>query len=235
MNGILKVARFQFRDQRNAIAIFYGIIVGLATMGVFAILRDPSGGSSMGGLGLTSVIFIFILGLNCFTTAFRFMQANNVSRQRFYMATIVALSAISLFMATIDTTLGFILRSLIPYSGMTEQLYGTASFLPEVLWTFTLAAFAAHLGWFISMVYYRSSKLQKVVVSLSPLFGLVIAIYIDRRTSGTFGTAIMRFLGTALGFLHGRNPYVASLSFTVGAAIMAGLCFLLIRRAPVKD
>ena len=235
MNGLLKVTRYQLRDQRDTVIIYYGIIVGLITMGTTAILRDTQGNSSMGGLGLTSVVFIFILGLNCFTSAFRFMQANNVSRQRFYIANVLALSVISLFMATIDTTLGLVLRLLIPYSGMTEQLYGTAAFLPELIWTFTLAALAAHAGWVINMIYYRSNKIQKILVSVSPLFAFITLVYINRRTAGAFGTFLMEFLTTLLGFSNGPNPYIAALSFTTGAAIMAGLGFLLIRRAPVKD
>ena len=236
MNGLLKITRFQLRDQRNAIAIFYSIIVGLATLGTVAVLRDTKGNSSMGGLGMTSVVFIFILGLNCFTTTFKFMQANNVSRRKFYLANILALSVIALLMATIDTTLGFIMSLLIPYEGITEQIYGMSSLLPELIWTFTLATLAAHVGWLISMVYYRSSKLQKILVSMSPLFGFITLIYVDRRTAGAFSTAIIRFMGWALGFkAQHPNPYVASLSFTLAAMAVAGLCFLLISRAPVKD
>jgi len=235
MNGILKVARFQLRDQRNAIVIFYGIIISLATMAVIAMRRDTTGNSSIGGLGLTSVIFIFILGLNCFTTAFKFMQANNVSRRRFFIANVLALSAISLFLALVDTTLGSILSRVVTYSGMTEQLYGTVSVVPEILWSFTFATLAAHVGWLISMIYYRSNKLQKIVVSLSPLVALMAGLYFNRRTAGAFGTSITRFLGTVLGLLNGRNPYIASLSFAVASAITAGLCFMLVRRAPVKD
>ena len=163
------------------------------------------------------------------------MQANNVSRRRFYFGNILALSVIALFMATIDTTLSFVMRLLIPYSGMTEQMYGTTSLLPELIWIFTLATLAAHVGWFISMVYYRSNKLQKIVVSLSPLFVFITLIYIDRRTAGALVSSMTRFLTAVLGFSNGPNPYIASLSFTVGAAIMAGFCYLLIRRAPVKD
>lgn len=236
MNGLLKVTRFQFRDQRNAIAIFYSIIVALAALGTFAVLRDTKGNSSMGGLGMTSVVFIFILGLNCFTSTFKFMQANNVSRRRFYIGNVLALSIIALFMATIDTSLGFVIRLVIPYTSMTEQLYGMSSLLPELIWTSTLATLAAHVGWLISMVYYRSNKLQKTLVSVSPLFGIITLVYLNRRTAGAFGRAIISFMGWALGFKAQQpSPYVASLSFIIATMVVASLCFLLIRRAPVKD
>lgn len=235
MNGILKVTRFQLRDSRNAVAIFYAVILGLLSLVAMVALRSPGSNSSVGGLGLSSVVFIFILGLNCFTSAFRFMQANGVSRKRFFFATVLALVIIAIFMSVVDIILGLAIGTLVRYSGVVEQLYGISSLIPELTFNTALAVFAAMAGWMISMIYYRSNKLQKVLVSLSPLFALTIFIYLNRYTAGALGTAIVRFLGTALGFFSGPSPYVAMLSFSIGAAITAGLCFLLIRNAPVKD
>jgi len=189
----------------------------------------------MGGMDFASVVFIFILGLNCFTSAFKFMQANSVSRKRFFAGTIIALGVVALAMATLDSILSIALRNIIPYSSMLEQLYGTRSVFASLLYSTTLAAFAAHTGWMISMLYYRSNKLQKIAISLSPLFVIITLVFLNRRTAGRVGTAIIRFLGSVLGFYNGPSPYIASLSFIVGTALISAICYLLIRNAPVKD
>lgn len=230
---MLNVTRYQLRDNRNAVLIFYAIVLSLIAMITFS-LRNASGEVQAGGFGFSTMIFIFILGLNCFRSSFKFTQANGISRRRFYLANILALLTIAVVMALVDLALGLIIGQFVPYEGMMEQLYRTPSLGADLIWSFALYLFAAQLGWLISMIYYRSGKLQKTLVSLSPVFGLTLLAYFDQRTQGAVLRAIVNFLGTVFGLNGVPNPFIGVVTFLLSATGIAGLSYLLIRRMPIK-
>ena len=234
MNGVLKVTRFQLRESRNPMLIFYATILVMVSLLAVLIWRDTGDNAQVSGLGPSTVVFLFILGLNGFASGFKFMQANSVSRKRFYVANIIALIAVAALMAAIDGTLTVVLKQMFPYEGMLEQIYRTAAFIPDFIWSFSLYAFAAFSGWMVTMVYYRCDKSQKILVSLSPAFLFIVLVYLI-RINGAVGRAIINFLGVVLGLSGTPNPYVAALSFLVGTAGVAALSFLLIRRMPIKS
>ena len=88
------------------------------------------------------------------------------------------------------------------------------------------------LGWFIALVYYRSDKRTRYIVSLAPFvfFGLLSAL--NQAAGGVIFQAVLTFLTAAMGLSTPvPNPYIAALSMLLGAAFLCGGNFLLIRRA----
>ena len=238
MNRILKVAKWQLRDSRKAILIFYGIV--LSVVGLIALTNwlYGSGQGKAGGLDANEVVFCFVFGLNSFTTAFKFSQANNVSRRSLFIGSLLSLTSIAFLLAVISVIFSLVLRSVMPYENMVTQLYRTDAILTSLVWSFALNTFAMFLGWLITMIYYRSNKLQKLLVSLSPAI-LVFSLVLLARTSigGMVFNPLIRAIRNALGFadLLNPNPHVAAFSFFVGAACLAALNFSLIRRAPIRE
>ncbi|OGO76853.1 MAG: hypothetical protein A2Y23_08160 [Clostridiales bacterium GWB2_37_7] len=237
MNNTLKVSKYLFHDFKKAMMIFYAIIFSIAIILVFLNLKLVSQEISrarFGGFGFTVFIFLFVSGLNCFKTSFRFMQANNISRKRFYYANIITLVTISAFMALIDTTMTNVIKLMLPYNSLLEQLYKNDFFFSNFIWSFALFTLAASAGWCITMLYYKCGKLMKTVVSLAPVLIIILLAMLNNLVKGAIGTAIIKFLTVALGF-NNNNPYMAVFSFLIASAGAFGLCYLLIQRMPIKE
>ena len=94
----------------------------------------------------------------------------------------------------------------------------------------------AMLGYCITLIYYRSNKIVKYMVSVTPvLIMFVFMPTLDRLTNGLMTSSIIKFLATVLGFGEAINPYIAMLSFIVGFGILSFSSFLLMRRAVIKQ
>jgi hypothetical protein len=237
MNNTLKVSKYLFRDFKKGMLIFYSIIIAIAILMAALyvyVINEGSDKVSFGGFGFSTLIFIFVSGLNCFKANFKFLQANNISRKRFYYANIITLISISALMAFIDTILTKILILIMPYENMIEQLYKSDFFFSSFMWSFALFALAASIGWCINMLYYRCDKLMKTVISFAPVLVIILFFMINNLTKGAMGIAVIKFLTMALGF-NNNNPYMAALTFFIATAGAFGLCYLLIRRITIKD
>ena len=138
-------------------------------------------------------------------------------------------------MAAVDVILSNAMKLAVPYQGLFEQMYKKDFFFADFTWNFGLYFFAASLGWFITMLYYRCGKFMKTVISIVPFLLFILLSVVNSRANGALGRAATEFFGAALGFSFNYNSYMAVLSFVVGTAAIFALCFLLIRRAPVKD
>lgn len=237
MNNTLKVSKYLFRDFGKAMLIFYSIILAVAILLVALyvyVISQEDGKASFGGFGFSAFIFLFVSGLNCFKANFKFLQANNISRKRFYFANIITLLSISAFMALIDTAMTYSMKLIVPYENILEQLYKNNFFFANFIWSFALFALAASTGWFITMLYYRCDKLMKTITSFAPVLIVILLIMLNNLTKGVMGIAIIKFLTVALGF-NNNNPYMAVLSFFIASAGAFGLCYLLIRRITIKE
>ena len=227
MKRILSLAKYQLRDNRSAVLIFYAVLIAIV---LILNLGDGEGTRISGA----SMIFIFVAGLNCFRPSFLFAQANNISRRSFYLATILALMGLAVILGVADTLFDSLMDGYPFYHGFFEQFY-PASVIAKLLWTITLLMFSASVGWMITMFYYRANVLVKVLISMSPLVFIILASYIDQRTDGRFGNLLLNFLLTSMGFSgETPNPYPAVLSFTLATLLVWGVNYLLVRRAPVR-
>lgn len=238
MNNIYKVFKFQIHDFWKAVLIFYLIII-LITSALTVTVSVNTEKISFGGLEMATVIFLFIAGLNCFKSNFKFMLANNVSRKGFYIGNLIALVTVSAFMALADAILNVILDNVlvsnVPYESVVMQLYGNNSFFAGFLWCFALNTLAVCFGWFVTMLYYRCSSIMKIVVSFLPILALTLFLYIDEISGGLVGRAVVDFLNKSMGFAYNNNVYIGALSIIIGSVVIALICFLPLRNAIAKD
>jgi hypothetical protein len=221
-------------DFWKAVVIFYSIII-LILFSITVLVSKNVEDISFGGMEMATVIFMFVSGLNCFKSNFKFMLANNVSRKGFYFGNTIALISVAAFMALLDAILNNVLRLNIPYEGVVMQLYRNHFFFAGFLWSFGLYSFFVCLGWFITMLYYSCNKLMKVVVSIVPVLVIALFRYIDWISGGSVGRAVADFLTKAMGFAYNNNVYVGALSLIIGAAAIVLICFLPLRNAIAKD
>ncbi|WP_026476441.1 hypothetical protein [Alkaliphilus transvaalensis] len=236
MEKMLKVAKYQLRDLRSSIFIYYLAIISIGLLFITVAIRNqPSGETHFGG---ATSIFIFIVGLNCFKGSFKFMQANNVSRKSFHLGTIIAIISISAIMSIVDIAIDHVLSQYITTSGMFDQTYRVYTgnwFLSKGLWNLALYTFATSAGYLITMIYYRANTLMKVVTSIIPIVVIMLFTYASRLTNGSFVLSIQKFLVMALGLGGSQNPFAAVVTFSIGSIIILSIGYLLIFRAPIKE
>ncbi len=223
MSKVLKVFKYQVRDSLAAVAIFY---LALVAVGVFLSMWD----GSSSGFEFASAIFIFVAGLNAFKSSFRFLQFLGVTRKTFFVGSLMALLAIAAGMTVIDMLFGTLFAQIHPYTTLFAQSYAQGSLLSQFVWGFALLTMFALIGFFITALYYRRNKILKIVISLSPVY---ISLLLNAMPY-----SLLLSLWSVVGFLSGLRPEAGVwnniLGMLITALISSGLCFLLIRRAPVK-
>lgn len=223
MSKALKVFRYQFHDALIAIGIFY-----LCLMLLTAVLSIFDGSSS--GFETASAIFVFVVGLNSFKSSFQFLQFLGVTRKSFLAGSLLALLAVAVGMSIVDTLIGELFAQLHPYTPMFVEFYGMEDFLAQFAWETVMLAMAAFVGFFITMLYYRCNKVMKIVISLSPVYLSLISNVLPVEAQ----QSIWEVFGFLSGLRSGAGLWGNVLGMLVTVLLSSGLCFLLIRRAPVK-
>ncbi|MBZ9686658.1 hypothetical protein G9F72_010000 [Clostridium estertheticum] len=243
-----KLVRYNIKSSLKPIIIYYCIIIAVITSAI--ILTKISGGNGYSsGLEFSSMIFLFVIGLNFFKENFYFAQANNISREDYFKSVAIAILEVTLGMSIFDVIINRVynLFQMCPtlydmsYNNFTGAplnievwiqsnsigtLFGTVTFL----FTFYMAAFA--IGLLITLIYYKCNKTMKIFVSLSPL--AIVAIYGKLAVDyPEFGEKVLIFIDNILG-ISTKNSYMAVSTF-IGLFILSMFfVYILVRKAVVK-
>lgn len=180
-------------------------------------------------------MYALLIGLVLFPVNFKVALANGVSRRSFLLAN---LSAIGMAAAAFSIfNLGVVLvHGLFWPINMPSGLFYHTGWVGLLVLQFALYGLLMVVGWFIALAYYRGSDPVQLAITLTPfvLFGLLLAA--NARTGGAIFGAIQRYLVMSLGLETGSpDPYRAAFSLLAYSAVLLGLVYLLIRRAPLKD
>jgi hypothetical protein len=237
-------SKYIIMDMKNAVLIFY-LIVFLGT--VFfsvSISGTNSGNSTLSGIEMASIIFLFILGLNSFKKNYQFLLSNGISRKTQFCSFLLSALTVAAFMAAMDTIISNALSYLIDfkYVSMFNQMYdrfgqGPAKVLVTFIWSTVFYLFAVMLGYFITTAYYRMFKVLKIIISISvpvfftSIFPIIDYKYFDQRVSKWVVDAAT----AALGLKGGCRPMTGVLTFLILGVVFSALSFLMLRRAPLKE
>lgn len=244
---IKQVCNYQLYDAHKAVLVFYGVVCSIVIFSSILFAIDANSGST-GGMETATIVFLFIAGLNSFKGPFRFLLANGVSRKSQFWGFVASVPVMAGAMAVIDALLNLLFSLFIDYESLFYQLYSRRYNLPmggtwvvfvleKLLWSLFAYSAVMMLGFLITLLYYRMSKLPKILVSVFvPVTLVVILPYIDFRfTSGKIFKMIFDFIVAAFGLAGTVNPYIPMFTCTASFAIMALLSWLLMRRAVVTD
>ncbi len=249
------MTKFVIKENISSIRGFYLIfilIIGLLTF----VSRTSDGNMNSSGLEFASVVFLFITGLNAFKSNFYFSQAMNVSRGEFLKGLILATYPIALTMSVIDVIINRVYNLFIPSPTMYDMLYTAyrnqshiwdwqsmervwfqlndiGTLAGTVLWQFSLYSTAVMLGLFITIIYYRSNKLMKVLISVSPIVILFFLRSLISVLPIELWVQVRALIDAAFG-ITAMNEYMAVLTYLVLSVLLALLAYLLARRAEVK-
>ncbi|HEY8421545.1 MAG TPA: hypothetical protein VIL05_07390 [Thermoclostridium sp.] len=238
--------KYRLYDNKKAILIFYIVIVSvLAFMFLFSALNrgNHKFNGSIQGLELASAIFLFVVGLNSFKEIFRMFMQNGISRKTMFLSYVASTAAICIIMAFIDSILALISRSITAVNGgiysrgVIEMMYGKqvnsiGTFLLSIILCFFINIAFTSLGFFITTLYYRMNKTQKITVSIGvpALLFVILPIADTLLLNGIFFTGLAGILTASF-----RDPFMCMLSCFVLSGVLMALSWMLVRKAAVKD
>lgn len=241
------VIKYYLSDIKISVITFYVAMVAIFGLlgGIISISVSNRDNSFMGGGELAAAIFLFVVGLNSFKHNFLFLSVNGIPRKLLFKGFVLTALIICTIMSAIDVTYANIVSQFLNYKSAFHQLYGGWTentswplvFIINLLWNIATYLFAIMAGYFITGLYYKMTKLQKIIVSIGVpgLLFIVLPVIEETVTKGRISNWIQVVTLVLNGLSKGINPSVAVLSYTVGAAIAAGFSFLLVRKAIVKD
>jgi hypothetical protein len=232
---------FRYLTNRFSMGMVIGFLVILGTVAVtdWAFFLTSQYSMVNQDLSLTvpfefvTGIFALLIGLVLFVADFKVALANGISRRTFLIANLPAAGIAAAAFSFFDLIVVELHGLFWPINSFSAILFPVTDRSELLIVQFTLQ-FALYFllimtGRFIILAYYRSSPLVKWAISLAPfiLFGLVQVA--DARSGGTISRAISDYLHWSLNFPR------AVISMLFYSAVLYGLIYLLIRRAPLKD
>jgi len=231
--------------------IFYGIIITIIMVTVVA-NKMSLGTVSMSGIEASTVIFLFVCGLNSFKTNFYFAKSNNISRKTFIKGILISTLPIAFVTSILDIIVNRITNIFISNPTFYDMSYGEfynaggwssgntwiqsnslGTIFNTILFQFTLCLVAYLIGLVINMIYYRCNKMMKTVVSVAP-----IAVIIIINTLAYNFPEIVINISRFINFIFGLDPinvYAAITTFIVISIALALASFMLIRKAVIKE
>lgn len=246
--------KYQLHSFRHVFVIMYFCVYLFMLLIAVSRRFSVETGSSSGLEGI-SAITIFVTGLNSFKDTFKFFSANGISRKTMLRSTVASLGILSAAFAFMDTVNSVLLSHIAVLRPLFLEIYGprfghTAnwdaayaglSFTPKILvenfiWIAFLYFLFSMAGLFITTLYYRMNRVQKIVVSIAvPMVVLNGIPFFDTFVSqGRFLAFLQSTGNAAMGITGGYNPYIGILSLFLSAAVLTFLTYLLARRATVK-
>ena len=239
--NVLKITKYQINEMKSSVLVYYLIILVIATI-LTSATAQQNVNASIGGLDFASIIFIFVSGITIFKQSYIFMQANNITRKRYFQGHLLSIFPVSAFIATVDIIINRITNIFTVHNSLFSQIYlrpdsfvrANPNIINNFIWSFAALSLFAIIGYFVALVYYRSNTLIKIIVSMTPLIIISILGYLNRITNGGTAKVISDFFAFIWGFKHGYNPYIAIASMGIFFIIFSTLSYLLIRKAPVK-
>jgi hypothetical protein len=235
MNKILPTFRYLLKGftSLGVIAIF-SILGNVAFTNLIYQLTDRYDGvhqvaAVTAPMDVTAGVFALLTGMLLFLANFKVALANGVSRKTFLLANLPAAAVFAAVLALFNGLVLLIHGLFWPIVLVTHLFY------PGIHWTGILPLqFAQYfllmvMGWFVTLAYYRSSVPVRWAISLAPfvLFGLYLAA--NAKTNGSVYAALTDFWLATM-----RPAGIAVISLLVYSAILSGLVYLLLRRAPLK-
>lgn len=247
--------RYQLADHKKSILVFYLVVFCiylLTAVAVIAISHYGNGdiSGSMSGMESAALIFLFVSGMNSFKENFGMLTQNGVSRRSLLVGRIFVMATVCLFMVLVDKVWYFItvgmsgiFKNVIDTSLFMDMFYNRSAVLSpfglhmeSLVFNFASYFMAMCLGYLVTVIFYRMSKLGKLIIGVGVpvLFLIVLPIVDTLLCKGLINYHVSNFIVRMLG-LNVGNPMYAVGSFFVVSAITLAASWLVMRRAPLHE
>ncbi len=239
--------RYQVSESYKSVIVFYCIIIAVYILTFVAALsfnRDGGSVSFTGGMDIASIIFLFVLGLCSLKENFCMLSQNGLSRKTIFIGWLLTAISMAIFMALADrliaTVAGLVGSTMQNYTAvnlfeMSYKISGFPMYIANILFSFSLYLMIIMKGYFITNLFFRLSKIGKTLVAIIvPLFIFILYPALDFSMTG--GEITKFLIGVAAYLLgHFNNlPWLAVITFLVGAGVFSLFAWLLMRKAVVR-
>jgi len=233
---IKQAMRYQLREHIGGAGIYYAVLalVYLLTVILMWLIGQPHNGLSTSP-DISTLITLFIMGLNSFKSQFRLFVQNGLSRRTLIAGFLLSALALSVLTTAVNGLIALVLGGE-SYLSLFSLLYGRSG-AAGLLWAL-LANYAMILtGFLISSLYYRMDTLLRIAVSVGVPLVLFVVLPVLESMGIRIFTSLMRGIAWALGLDSAPtvHPLRAAASFCAYGAAMAGFSYLLVRRATIRD
>lgn len=241
---IKQTMRYKLNEYFRSSLIFYIVIAVLFITTL--ILRSVLNAKyiNMGGMESASMIFVFVLGLNSFKQEFGLFTQNGISRKSLWVNFLACAMLVSIAMSLINSLFPVLFGKTLGYTSIFNNQY--RPFLKEsfsivgLVWNVMSHFSLMCVGFFITTLYYRMNKALKVIVSVGipALFFVILPVVEVFVPSFNLFSSLLKFYTWAMGLsftVADTVPWRAVGSMAVLSCVTAGLGFLLIRRATLKE
>lgn len=244
----LKIAKMNAEGIMKAAIIYYFIFICV----IIGLIAVSDGRSTLSGIEVSTVIFIFVCGLNSFKSNFYFAKSNGISRKTFIKGLLISSVPIALVMSIIDIIINRINNIFIKNPTFYDMAYGNSvgyiskiydgswvqsnslnTIFNTILFQFSLCLLAYVIGIVINMIYYRANKYVKVLVSAIPVALIILKGNLSMRNP-SLTLRINEFTDYIFGF-NPSNVFACITTFLVFTVVLSGIAFLLIRKAVIKE
>lgn len=244
----LKIAKMNIEGIMKSAIIYYFIFICV----IIGLIAVSDGRSTLSGIEVSTVIFIFVCGLNSFKSNFYFAKSNGVSRKTFIKGLLISSVPIALVMSIIDIIINRINNIFIKNPTFYDMAYGNSvgyiskiydgswvqsnslnTIFNTILFQFSLCLLAYVIGIVINMIYYRANKYVKVLVSAIPVALIILKGNLSMRNP-SLTLRINEFTDYIFGF-NPSNVFACITTFLVFTVVLSAIEFLLIRKATIKE
>ncbi|NKF07613.1 hypothetical protein J1C67_10700 [Clostridium gasigenes] len=239
------VAKYNLASVKKSMIIYYSIFISVLIVMSYLQKHYRDGNIVSSGIEISTVIFLFVIGLNYFKENFYFSQSNNISRKTYFKGTILSILIIAAIASLLDVIINRVYNlftksptgyDMIFTSFRDLETAGTTSIwiqnndvvtlLNTFLLQFSVYIMIFTLGLTIVLIYYKCNKLMKTIISIGPI---IIAGTFEKLFS-EIGIFIQNILGW-----NTMNPYGAIGTFIVIFIILIGFIYLLVKKAIIKE
>jgi len=118
-----------------------------------------------------------------------------------------------------------------------DQVSGLQMQVDGFIFNMCLYLAAMTIGYFITIAFYRMSKIAKITVAVGvPMILLNVVPILDAMLlNGVIMKTLINTVSFAFGFKNGGNPYFGVVSLLLIAVVFCALSWLTMRKAVVRD
>ncbi len=251
--------RYQLRDQRNAILVYYSVITLMVVLSLVFMPFSPADSYfsiSSGGITAVTGMFAGVLSLCTFKDCFLLSLQHGVSRKSHFLARLGSLGLVCAIMAVGDEIYTLILKLLEHIfpgrffaSSLYEMIYcsdymelssgtyrsiqtTTTTILLSVVFSFFFLLAICSFTYLVSVLNFRLNKVGKIIfwVSWPALFVLLDAFLVAHPQ---FANSLVPVLTRLASMTISTLPRLC-LTCLAASAVFCGITWLLMRRAHAK-
>lgn len=227
--------KYQLCSCLKAVGIFYGIMIVIRFAMVMIFIISGNEKSTMSAMESNSMVFMGFLGVYSIIEDFKFFLQNGYSRKSLIKLYTCQFLVIGAILSVIEIILSIASASVMNYSSLFTQVYGTQSLIMQFLWLWGIYCIIGAISLLMTIIYYRLSKYARIILLMAlPIAIITLVPAIDYYImNGVVMSVIYDFILYFFGLQGSVNLVAPVMNFIIVFVIACGLAYVAIRKMPV--